>query len=301
MKGGKTQSNSNKDARTRICSRGHRTRSHSPMHLVDLAGSERGKKSGSDGTTLKEANYINRSLSYLEQVVIALTQSKREHPLRQSKLTHLLKDFCNRHTALISCIWPHQNHAGKHYQPCGLSRMKNIENTPVRNNLLKAGDFSGGNAALVKQINALKKELAMRDTISGAEPALLELTVPQKSAIMKQACEIVGSHIPTHGHTASLSHYYPTRVHLQALDRVCRQLVISIMPTRCCRSTLLVHMLLSCLRQQSGACDMDPAHVANVLDRTMDAFKEVHDINGAAKTKDARDMPAFAGVEERMR
>lgn len=81
----------------------------SKLHLVDLAGSERSKKSGSDGNTMKEANYINRSLSYLEQVVVALTQAKREHiPYRQSKLTHLLKDSLggNCHTALISCVWP---------------------------------------------------------------------------------------------------------------------------------------------------------------------------------------------------
>jgi kinesin family protein 6/9 len=31
-----------------------------------LAGNERTKKTGAEGLTLKEANYINRSLSYLE-------------------------------------------------------------------------------------------------------------------------------------------------------------------------------------------------------------------------------------------
>lgn len=45
---------------------------HSKLHLVDLAGSERTKKTGSEGLTLKEATFINKSLSYLEQVVIAL-------------------------------------------------------------------------------------------------------------------------------------------------------------------------------------------------------------------------------------
>jgi kinesin family protein 6/9 len=64
----------------------------SKLHLVDLAGSERIEKSGSTGGLAKEATYINRSLTFLEQVVIALTQSGREHiPYRQSKLTYLLK------------------------------------------------------------------------------------------------------------------------------------------------------------------------------------------------------------------
>ena len=37
--------------------------------------------------------YINKSLSFLEQCVIALADKKRDHvPFRQSKLTHVLKD-----------------------------------------------------------------------------------------------------------------------------------------------------------------------------------------------------------------
>jgi kinesin family member 6/9 len=44
----------------------------SKLHLVDLAGSERVNKSGIDGTILNEAKYINASLHFLEQVIIAL-------------------------------------------------------------------------------------------------------------------------------------------------------------------------------------------------------------------------------------
>jgi len=40
----------------------------SKLHLVDLAGSERVKKTGIEGTSLKEAKYINLSLHFLEQV-----------------------------------------------------------------------------------------------------------------------------------------------------------------------------------------------------------------------------------------
>lgn len=44
----------------------------SKLHFVDLAGSERVTKTGIEGTILKEAKYINLSLHYLEQVIIAL-------------------------------------------------------------------------------------------------------------------------------------------------------------------------------------------------------------------------------------
>ncbi len=36
--------------------------------MVDLAGSERSGKTGTEGATAKEATYINKSLSFLEQV-----------------------------------------------------------------------------------------------------------------------------------------------------------------------------------------------------------------------------------------
>lgn len=42
------------------------------LNLVDLAGSERVSRTNSDGVLLKEAKYVNLSLHYLEQVIIAL-------------------------------------------------------------------------------------------------------------------------------------------------------------------------------------------------------------------------------------
>ena len=54
----------------------------SKLHMVDLAGSERVHKTKSDGQTLREAQYINTSLFYLEMVIVALnekTKKGREH------------------------------------------------------------------------------------------------------------------------------------------------------------------------------------------------------------------------------
>lgn len=86
---------------------------YSKLHLVDLAGSERTKKTSSEGLTLKEATYINKSLSYLEQVVIALCQAKRDHiPYRQAKLTNILRDSLggNCKTLMIANIWAEPSH-----------------------------------------------------------------------------------------------------------------------------------------------------------------------------------------------
>ena len=81
----------------------------SKLHLVDLAGSERNKTIGAGDRSpmgikkearmanmRKEANYINKSLSYLEQVIIALyerAEGNRVHvPYRNSMMTSILRD-----------------------------------------------------------------------------------------------------------------------------------------------------------------------------------------------------------------
>lgn len=88
---------------------------HSKLNLVDLAGSERIKKTGSTGGLAKEAAHINKSLTYLEQVVLSL--SKQSHAssdrgagasvvsYRQSKLTYLLKVHCSRPCISCRCRW----------------------------------------------------------------------------------------------------------------------------------------------------------------------------------------------------
>lgn len=59
---------------------------------MDLAGSERIGKSGAEGSRLREAQCINKSLSALGDVINAL-RSKHSHvPFRNSRLTYLLQD-----------------------------------------------------------------------------------------------------------------------------------------------------------------------------------------------------------------
>lgn len=50
---------------------------YSKLNLVDLAGSERLSKTKTTGAFLKEAMYINKSLTFLEQVIIALADKRR--------------------------------------------------------------------------------------------------------------------------------------------------------------------------------------------------------------------------------
>lgn len=59
---------------------------------MDLAGSERVGKSGAEGSRLREAQHINKSLSALGDVIAALRSRQGHVPFRNSKLTYLLQD-----------------------------------------------------------------------------------------------------------------------------------------------------------------------------------------------------------------
>lgn len=62
------------------------------LNLVDLAGSERISKSGAEGSRLREAQCINKSLSALGDVINALRSRHSHIPFRNSRLTYLLQD-----------------------------------------------------------------------------------------------------------------------------------------------------------------------------------------------------------------
>ncbi|MCQ2816694.1 MAG: hypothetical protein MJ252_05435 [archaeon] len=140
----------------------------SKLNFVDLAGSERVKKTGSTGLALKEATYINKSLTFLEQVVVALTDKKKKEyvPYRQSKLTHILKDSIggNCKTVMIANIWPEEPYINETLSTLNFAkRMKNVVNEISVNVRL---DSQALVKKLTKEIKELKQELAMHNTLS---------------------------------------------------------------------------------------------------------------------------------------
>ena len=138
----------------------------SKLNLVDLAGSERIDKSEISGVGVKEAMYINRSLTYLEQVIMALADKKREHiPFRQSKMTHVLKDSLggNCNTVMIANMWGQKEHIEETISTLRFStRMMCVGVSPEVN-------VSFDPIALIKKyektIKELKQELSMHDTL----------------------------------------------------------------------------------------------------------------------------------------
>uniref|UniRef100_A0A8C2VY47 Kinesin-like protein n=1 Tax=Chinchilla lanigera TaxID=34839 RepID=A0A8C2VY47_CHILA len=127
----------------------------SKINLVDLAGSERVGKSGSEGRVLKEATYINKSLSFLEQAIIALGDQKRDHiPFRQCKLTHALKDSLGERAA---GAW--EGLSSLRFA----SRMKLVTTEPAVNEKYDAERMVKN---LEKELALLKRELAVHNSLT---------------------------------------------------------------------------------------------------------------------------------------
>ncbi|CAM6015468.1 unnamed protein product [Sphagnum balticum] len=87
----------------------------SKLLIVDLAGSERVDKSGLEGHTLEEAKSINLSLTALGKCINALAENSPHVPIRDSKLTRMLRDSFGgtARTSLVVTIGPSPQHRGE--------------------------------------------------------------------------------------------------------------------------------------------------------------------------------------------
>ncbi|PIK61792.1 Kinesin-like protein KIF15 [Apostichopus japonicus] len=138
----------------------------SQLHLVDLAGSERQKDTKTDGIRLKEAGSINKSLSTLGNVIMALVDiahgKKRFVPYRNSKLSFLLRDSLggNSKTFIIANVHPGAKCFGETLSTLNFARRaKMIKNKAVVNE-----DAQGNVSHLQAEIRRLKEELCQFQT-----------------------------------------------------------------------------------------------------------------------------------------
>ncbi|OQS01651.1 hypothetical protein ACHHYP_00516 [Achlya hypogyna] len=159
----------------------------SKLNLVDLAGSERMKKTQVTGAMLKETMHINKSLTFLEQVVIALGDQKRDHiPYRQTTLTNLLKDSLggNCRTLLIACVWPDESQNDQTIATLKFAtRMMRVKTSAVVNS---TDQHAHATKKYVDEIKRLKHELALHDTLAGRSHVTYDAEIaPEALAEMK--------------------------------------------------------------------------------------------------------------------
>ncbi|XP_069708644.1 kinesin-like protein KIF6 isoform X2 [Phaenicophaeus curvirostris] len=141
---------------------GSATLQRSKLHLVDLAGSERIAKTGLGGHLLTEAKYINLSLHYLEQVIIALAEKNRSHiPYRNSMMTSVLRDSLggNCMTTMIATLSIDKRNIDESISTCRFAqRVALIKNEAVLNEEVDPRLII---IQLKKEIQELKDELAL--------------------------------------------------------------------------------------------------------------------------------------------
>ncbi|NXM04018.1 KIF9 protein, partial [Tyrannus savana] len=160
----------------------------SKITLIDLAGSERLSKITAAGQLRRENSYINRSLTFLEQIILALADPGRGHiPFRQSKLTHVLKDSLggNCNTVLVTNICGEAAHVGETLSSLRFAtRMRWIMAEPLPSVTF---DREVSVKALEEMIELLKQELAMQDMFANHFSGTYSpLSGAQRAAIKSQ-------------------------------------------------------------------------------------------------------------------
>mmetsp|Transcript_14140 Transcript_14140/g.47146 ORF Transcript_14140/g.47146 Transcript_14140/m.47146 type:complete len:765 (+) Transcript_14140:51-2345(+) len=131
----------------------------SKLHLVDLAGSERVKKTGIEGKVLSEAKYINLSLHFLEQVIVALQEKQKFIPYRNSMMTSVLRDSLggNCRTVMVATLAPEEEQLDETISSCRFAqRVAHISN---RLEVNEEVDPKRLIARLKAQLRELKEEL----------------------------------------------------------------------------------------------------------------------------------------------
>ncbi|KAL7169049.1 hypothetical protein ACSBR2_034140 [Camellia fascicularis] len=170
------------------------------LHLVDLAGSERVEKSEVNGDGLKEAQYINKSLSCLGDVISALAQKSSHIPYRNSKLTLLLQNALGGHakTLMFAHVSPDADSFGE-----TISTLKFAQRvSTVELGVSHMNKESSEVMELKQQIESLKKALANKEaqTVRPTKPkeprsplekpphAMTERTPPRSQRLSIENC-----------------------------------------------------------------------------------------------------------------
>ncbi|XP_058242666.1 kinesin-like protein KIF15-A [Hemibagrus wyckioides] len=135
----------------------------SQLNLVDLAGSERQRDTHAEGSRLKEASSINRSLMCLGQVIMALVDvsngRSRHVCYRDSKLTFLLRDSLggNAKTYIIANVHPGSKCFGETLSTLQFAQRAKL----IKNKAMINEDTHGNVRQLQAEVKKLKEQLAL--------------------------------------------------------------------------------------------------------------------------------------------
>uniref|UniRef100_A0A8C0YIF2 Kinesin motor domain-containing protein n=1 Tax=Cyprinus carpio carpio TaxID=630221 RepID=A0A8C0YIF2_CYPCA len=163
----------------------------SQLNLVDLAGSERQRDTHAEGSRLKEASSINRSLMCLGQVIMALmdvSNGKNRHICyRDSKLTFLLRDSLggNAKTYIIANVHPGSKCFGETLSTLQFAQRAKL----IKNKAMVNEDTQGNVRQLQAEVRKLKEQLAHALSQAGVIEVSYKTQFIQAMSFWKKAQE----------------------------------------------------------------------------------------------------------------
>lgn len=119
------------------------------LNMIDLAGSERINKSEVEGAALKEAQNINKSLSYLGDVIQARAAKSSHVPYRNCKLTYLLQDSLGGDGKCLMFVQANPRNEAAGESLCSLNfaaRVRNVEMGKAKKHVSKKKTDDGGDS-----------------------------------------------------------------------------------------------------------------------------------------------------------
>ncbi|XP_033989751.1 LOW QUALITY PROTEIN: kinesin-like protein KIFC3 [Trematomus bernacchii] len=143
-------------------------RTQGKLNLVDLAGSERIGKSGAEGSRLREAQCINKSLSALGDVINALRGKHSHVPFRNSRLTYLLQDSLNgdSKTLMMVQVSPLPGNASE--SVCSLKFAQRVRSV----------EFSASSSSSRKHENSSTSSSPTHDSVELDSPPVTPVPLP---------------------------------------------------------------------------------------------------------------------------
>ncbi|ORC91553.1 kinesin [Trypanosoma theileri] len=171
------------------------SRQVSTINLVDLAGSESASRANTEGLSLREGGFINKSLLTLGNVVDAIVEKRTYVPYRDAKLTRILRNCLGGSgmTFILCCIHPGQENFEQTVSSLRFTqRAMRIKNDPVM--LLNmpplfTHEYSHGAADLVRGIRGLCGSHYQR----GLREAFLYAGGTLSAAVSQHAGEVSGA------------------------------------------------------------------------------------------------------------
>eukprot|EP00884_Botryococcus_braunii_P023506 jgi/Botrbrau1/983/Bobra.114_1s0023.1 len=166
---------------------------HAKLWLVDLAGSERLGKTEVDGQQLKEAQFINKSLSALGDCIHGLCTKSSHIPFRNSKLTYVLQDSLSGDSKTLMFVTVTPTEVNSSETICSLNfgaRVRGLTLGPAKRHIEAGGEV----AQLRSELSSLRNQVKM---LEQEKQALNRRAVTAEAARARAAVQAASRFVQT--------------------------------------------------------------------------------------------------------